>query len=95
MRDVTTKVVDAFLKGSTKRVGNTSTDGKAIFLHGHKIAEWRSVTTGTIATGEKVEKQLWITNCGYRTNVTKERLNGLPKVSIYQKAFKWYLNGVE
>ena len=38
-------------------------------------------------------KTLSITNCGWFSNTTKERLNGLPNVSIFQKNFNWYLNG--
>ena len=41
------------------------------------------------------EKTLSITNCGWFSNTTKERLNALPNVNIYQKNFKWFLNGEE
>ena len=41
------------------------------------------------------EKTLTIYNCGWFTPTTKERLNALPNVNIYQKSFKWYLNGEE
>ena len=41
------------------------------------------------------KKTLSITNCGWFSNTTKERLNGLPNVSIQQKNFIWYLNGNE
>lgn len=43
----------------------------------------------------KVNGELYITNAGWKLNTTKERLNGLPGVSIYQKNFVWYLNGKE
>jgi len=36
---------------------------------------------------------LQITNAGWESKTTKERLNSLPNVSIQQKNFKWYLNG--
>ena len=39
------------------------------------------------------EKTLSITNCGYFTNTTKERLNALPNVELCQKSGIWYLNG--
>tara|TARA_R110000803_G_scaffold72729_2_gene136435 strand:- start:15419 stop:15718 length:300 start_codon:yes stop_codon:yes gene_type:complete len=35
---------------------------------------------------------LSITNCGWDTNTTKDRLNALPNVSISQLKGKWYLN---
>ena len=41
------------------------------------------------------EKTLSITNCGWFSNTTKERLNALPNVRIQQKNFIWFLNGVE
>ena len=41
------------------------------------------------------KKTLSITHCGWFSNTTKERLNGLPNVNIYQKNFEWFLNGKE
>ena len=41
------------------------------------------------------KKTLSITNCGYFTNTTKERLNGLEGVSVNQSKGLWYLNGNE
>lgn len=41
------------------------------------------------------ERTLSITNCGWQSNTTKERLNALDGVSISQKNFVWYLNGKE
>ena len=41
------------------------------------------------------EKTLSITNCGWFSATTKERLNAIDGVSIQQKKNKWYLNGVE
>lgn len=38
---------------------------------------------------------LEITNAGWATNTTKERLNGIPGVSISQRKGIWYLNGKE
>lgn len=40
------------------------------------------------------ERTLTITNCGWQTNTTKERLNAIEGVRINQKSGKWYLNGV-
>ena len=39
------------------------------------------------------KKTLSITNCGWFSNTTKERLKGLPNVNICQKNFEWFLNG--
>jgi hypothetical protein len=35
----------------------------------------------------------WITDAGWETRTTKERLNGLNDVSIYTKKGQMYLNG--
>lgn len=39
------------------------------------------------------QKTLTITNCGWFTKTTKDRLNGLDGVEITQKKNIWYLNG--
>jgi len=39
------------------------------------------------------ERTLSITNCGWDTPTTKDRLNALPNVSIQQKNYEWFLNG--
>ena len=80
MRLITKEVVGAFVNHKAKSVSNTSTDGTALFLHGNRIAEWR-------------DDGLWITNAGWKSLTTKERLQALPGVSLCQKAGVWYLNG--
>lgn len=83
MRTITRKAVEALLVGSRYKNSNTEVRDNAMYLYGHKIA-WLDVNC-----------QLWISNCGYRTNTTKEILNGLPSVDIRQRNFTWYLNGEE
>ena len=39
------------------------------------------------------DNTLIITNCGWFTRTTRERLNGLPNVNIIQRNFEWFLNG--
>ena len=89
MRKVTRIIAEAFYRGEAKASGNTCTDGTSIWLHGNKIAEKDELGN------------LLITNAGFETNVTKERLNGLlalggflqfPVPHIYQKNFTWYLS---
>jgi len=79
-RKVTTQIVSAFIAGSQLKVGNSRTDGQALYLHGNKIAEKR-------------EDGLYISNAGWQSNTTKERLNGIPGVSILQRNWDWFLNG--
>lgn len=81
MRKITETVTTAILNRQSRKVGNTHTDGNTLFLHGNAIARFNS------------DGNLEITNAGWATKTTKERLNALPGVSIYQKAGQWYLNG--
>lgn len=80
MRQITSQLCRAFQYGRKLSIGNTKTDGRSLFLHGNEIAR-------------RTDFGLYITNAGWASNTTKERLNGLDGVSIYQKNFDWYLNG--
>lgn len=80
MRQITRNAVAALIGGFDYKRGNTQVRDNALHLHGNKIAELRN--------GE-----LWITNAGWNTNTTKERLNGLPNVHIRQLNYVWHLNG--
>ena len=86
MRKVTKAIKDAFVYCEDIKLGNskvtrTNTTTIRLVLHGHVIA---SKTSGVLV----------ITNCGYFTNVTKDRLNALPGVNIFQRKGVWYLNDV-
>tara|TARA_R100001015_G_C4590814_1_gene146315 strand:+ start:443 stop:742 length:300 start_codon:yes stop_codon:yes gene_type:complete len=70
---------DNFNKSNT-RVVRSNEVAAEMYLHGNLIAY--SNETG-----------IYISNAGYKTNTTKERLNGLTGVHIEQKDFVWYLNG--
>lgn len=84
MRKITDKSIDCFLHGTPFRSKNTNVningDQIQLELFGNKIA-WVD-SSGT-----------YISNCGWFTNTTKERLNGIPGVTIVQKSGDWYLNG--
>lgn len=43
----------------------------------------------------EADGRLWVSNAGWFSKTTKERLNGLPNVSINQNRGLWYLNGVQ
>ena len=38
---------------------------------------------------------LSVSNAGWASNTTKERLNGIPGVRVHQKNWTWFLNGQE
>jgi beta-xylosidase len=80
MRKITREIVAAFMMRETKRIGNSYTNGTTLYLHDNAIAKFDK------------DGRLWITNAGWKSNTTKERLNGLPGVSIHQRNYTWYLN---
>ena len=87
MRKITREAVDKFLSKEPFRKSNMEVDESyGIFrlkLHGNTIA-----TLDTF-------NMLSISNAGWSSNTTKERLNGLPHVHIKQKNWSWFLNGKE
>ena len=66
MRKVTREIVQAWARGDSLTVGNTSTNGEAIWLHGNPIA-WKTGDADVIA----------LTLEGWNTVTTRERLNGV------------------
>jgi len=88
MRKITEQSVNAFLNRTEFKKGNmqveNSDDGWTYLrLFNNCIAILNA------------KGNLSITDDGWQTNTTKERLNGLPGVSIVQKNWKWFLNGKE
>lgn len=80
MRQITQKIVWAFERRQALRIDNSRTDGTSLWLFGNKIAEW-------------CDNGLSISNGGWNSRTTKERLNGLTGVRIQQVRGTWYLNG--
>jgi len=86
-RQTTDVVAAAFVAGEPKKDKNNHTDGKSFFLHGNEIA--------------KIEKgQLSITNAGWETTTTRERLNGIMVAAgvgkkVSQEKGKQMLDGKE
>jgi hypothetical protein len=87
MRKITREAVDKFLSKQPFSKSNMKVeDAGGIFklkLHNN-----------TIATIDQMN-MLSISNAGWSSNTTKERLNGLPNVHIKQKNWNWFLNGQE
>lgn len=85
MRKVTQDAVNAFMQHKNFKRGNTTVSiwkGVAeLYLHNNLIAEHHP------------DGRILISNAGWPTVTTKERLNAIPHVSIYQRNFQWYLNG--
>lgn len=87
-RKITKEAIEAFMSGEKFKKDNTSVEVAHGFvklrLHGNAIAQ-KDLETGDTE----------VTNAGWFTTTTKERLNGIPGVSIYQRKGVWYLNGAE
>lgn len=81
MRQITKEAMEAFCEGRHFKKGNMEVTHYSMYLHGNRIAWWDN------------NNQLWISNCGWQSNTTKERLNALPGVNIIQRNHQWYLNG--
>ena len=87
MRKITKEAVSKFLSKETFRKSNMSVEESygvyKLKLHGN-----------TIATIDELGV-LSVSNAGWASNTTKERLNGIPGVRVNQKNWNWYLNGQE
>lgn len=87
MKIVTQNAVACFLNCGNATFSNTQVvteNGVSkMYLFGNLIATLEHSVGGVLK----------VTNAGWRSNTTKERLNGLPRVSIQQKKGLWYLNG--
>ena len=84
-RQMTKDACKAFHNGCEFKRSNTEVDGDVegawyMWLHGNAIAIRR-------------KGKLLVRSAGWRTSTTKERLNGISGVSVYQENFNWYLNG--
>ena len=86
-RKITQESVRNFLDGVPFKKSNMSVvrEGTIYYLklHGNKIAALEA------------DGRMWVSSAGWRTNTTKERLNGLPNVKVNQSKGLWYLNGVQ
>ena len=93
-RKITNESVDKFLSRETFKKSNMEVE-KCYNAFTGSVNEFRLKLHGnTIAVLDEFN-MLSISNAGWESNTTKERLNGLPNVRINQKKFVWYLNGVE
>ena len=84
MRKITKESVTAFFNNRNYLKNNTHVFNNKFYLHNNLIAE-------------KKNNKLFISNCGWFSNTTKERLNGILNhighAGIYQKNFSWFLDG--
>ena len=80
MRKITEHAVNAFKSGGKLTEGNMSVHDGLMYFHGNLIAKWNEVG------------KLEISNCGWFTPTTAERLRGLG-VDLTIKNGNWFLSG--
>lgn len=85
MRKVTETIASAFKLGRKRAIGNTSTDGVNLHLHGNLIARIDD------------KGYLDLTLAGWHTPTTRERLNGILQIfgingGFYQRNYEQYLS---
>tara|TARA_R100001129_G_C5291675_1_gene239851 strand:+ start:125 stop:421 length:297 start_codon:yes stop_codon:yes gene_type:complete len=89
MRKITNDSINAFMNAKKFNRQNMNVEVlpnvTILKLHGNIIAYRYNDPKRTLS----------ITNAGWFSNTTKERLNALPNVHITQKKWVWYLNGKE
>lgn len=90
MRKITKQSIEAFLNK-----GKVSKQNMNVFFDRYDQTSRMLLHNNCIATYDYDNKRLSISNCGWFTPTTKERLSALPNVHIQQKDFVWYLNGKE
>ena len=80
MRKITQHVVGHFMSQQKATRGNTHTDGVSLWLHGNRIAYHEN-------------GDVYVSLCGWDTNTTRERLNGIHGVHVTTKQGQAFLNG--
>lgn len=84
MRNITEQAINAFTEGKPFKKRNTKVriegDIVILLLHNNEIAKIDSDGT-------------WVTDAGWNTNTTRERLNGIPRVDVRSKKGQLTING--
>ena len=88
MRKITKQTIQAFYNAENFKKSNSE-----VYHSTTENTTYMNLFDNTIAILS--DGKLQISSCGYKTDTTKERLNGLQGVSISQKKGQWYLNGKE
>ena len=80
MRKITKNSIQALIAGNHLCKDNTLVTEDTLFLHGNPIIQVR-------------EDGVYIQTAGWNSITTKERLNGLPGVTVYTRKGQLFLNG--
>ena len=93
MRKITEDSINAFMNAEPFNKSNTEV--KVMALENSKPCLIHLYLFDNLIAIRHINKRvhkIQVTNCGWKTNTTKERLNGIPGVSIYEKNKEWFLN---
>ena len=88
MKKISKEMADCFQKSIAKKKSNTQVTVGVYYTN-------LILFDNTIATLDNSSREITISNCGYFTQTTKDRLNAIEGVSITQKRGVWHLNGQE
>lgn len=88
MREITKQATQAFLNRVNFHLSNTAVKYNEI-----ENTSYLYLFDNLIARLKHTTKELLITTCGWNSVTTRERLNGLPKVSVTQRKGQLFLNG--
>lgn len=96
-RKITTAAIEAFMSAKPFSRDNTTVSIEVERDEENKYCEVVTLRLhgSTIAKRAVGSNEILVTNADHFTNTTKERLNGIPGVSVYQRKGKWFLNGKE
>jgi hypothetical protein len=91
MRKITEKSVGCFMNATKFSEGNTSVEVQIVGVNARVVM--LKLHGNTIAEKHENPHRIIITTCGWNTQTTRERLNGIPGVSTYTRKGQLYLNG--
>ena len=89
MRTITEKAIKAFMNAEKFKSSNTNVEVLP------NVTILKLFNNAIAYRYNDPERTLSITNCGWQSNTTKERLNAIPNVNIKQIKGNWFLNGKE
>jgi hypothetical protein len=89
MRTITEKAIEAFMNAEKFKSSNTSVEVLP------NVTILKLFNNAIAYRYNDPERTLSITNCGWQSNTTKERLNAIPNVNIKQIKGSWFLNNKE
>jgi hypothetical protein len=89
MRTITEKAIKAFMNAEKFKSSNTSVEVLP------NVTILKLFNNAIAYRYNDPERTLSITNCGWQSNTTKERLNAIPNVNIKQIKGSWFLNNKE